>query len=363
MASAPFTYERRIAELAIQRAVLATELVRKRHIDNAVTWKEDRSPVSLADCASQALLVSAIRGAFPNDRIIAEESADDLRADAEMLQKVWDIVSSTKLESNDTDNSLASPQSAEDMLNLLEFSDGDSSNEGRVWTIDPIDGTMSYLDGCQYTVVAALLVNGIQEVGVVGCPRLSMTDENANGCDWTAVSPDEGGCMVSAVRTQGAHVRALSTGSLSPGRPIPYLSKSFDVKNLRIAENARSVRPPFAERHRIADMLGGSWNPMQVCSTQLRYVLCALGRCEVVTRFPAVQSQNAYVWDHAGGILIFSEVGGRTTDVEGRDIDCGRGRRLDGNVGTLGAPATVHSAVLDATRRVLQQFSEYKLNW
>jgi 3'(2'), 5'-bisphosphate nucleotidase len=222
---------------------------------------------------------------------------------------------------------------------------------------------MAYLDGSQYTVIAALLLDGIQELGVVGCPRLSMTDESANGCDWTDASPNETGCMVSAVRTLGAHIRAFSAGGLSPEQPIPYLSKSLGIKNLRFAENTRSVRPIFAERHRIADVLGDSWNSMQVCSTQLRYVLCALGRCDVMTRLPAVQSQNAYLWDHAGGMLIFSEVGGRTTDLEGRDIDCGWGRRLDGNVGTLGAPNAVHSTVLDATRTMLQQFSGYKLNW
>jgi 3'(2'), 5'-bisphosphate nucleotidase len=109
--------------------------------------------------------------------------------------------------------------------------------------------------------------------------------------------------------------------------------------------------------------LGGEWRPVQVFSTQLRYVLCALGRCDVVTRIPKAQGDNTYVWDHAGGMLLFGEVGGKTTDLEGKEIDCGVGRKLDANVGTLAAPVSVHGKVLEAARKVLREFSDYELDW
>ena len=49
MTTQSYSHERLIAELAVQRAVLATEHVRKHHISNVVTTKSDDSPVSVAD--------------------------------------------------------------------------------------------------------------------------------------------------------------------------------------------------------------------------------------------------------------------------------------------------------------------------
>ena len=362
----PFAEERRIAELAIQRAARATEHVRKQHGGNLVTWKGDRSPVSLADYASQVLLVAAIHGAFPEDRIVAEETPDGLREDKELLQLVWGLVSVIAIDDDTGSHRLASPSSVEEALQLLEFSSSEVGDmrTGRVWTIDPIDGTLTYLEGSQYAIVTALLVDGAEQLGVIGCPRLSATDDRATGSDWNAVDASEQGCIVSAVRGHGTQIRPLSTdGRLSPGRTIPIRTGAPDQTRLRYAENSRSVRPLFAERHRIALALGGSWDATQIFSTQLRYVACALGRCDVLTRIPAAQDDNAWVWDHAGGMLIFAEAGGRTTDLAGRDVDCGVGRRLDANTGTLAAPASVHAAVLGATQRVLKEFSDYALDW
>ncbi|KAK3997906.1 hypothetical protein QBC44DRAFT_392218 [Cladorrhinum sp. PSN332] len=360
----PYSYERHIAEQAVQRAVRATEHVRKNHIANTVAWKKDRSPVSLADYASQVLLIAGIHEAFPNDCFVGEETADDFEQTPTLQRQVWELISSLRSGDDNRDDALAWPESADEMVQLLELSAGESSSQGRVWTMDPIDGTMTYLDGTQYTVVATLLVDGVEQLGVIGCPRLAMDDAKAAGCDWEPVGADERGCMVSAVRGRGVHIRHLSgDDTLQPARAVPARSQTVDLPTLRYAENSRSVRPLLPERYRIAPLLGGSWNPMQICSTQLRYVVCALGRCDVLTRFPASQSDNAYVWDHAGGMLIFAEVGGRTTDLEGKEIDCSVGRMLNRNVGTLAAPAAVHAAVLGATRRVLEEFSDYKLNW
>ena len=89
MSGSPYSRERNVAELAVQRAVRATEYVRKNHIANAAISKDDRSPVSLADYASQVLLVSAIHGAFPGDRFVGEETSEDLERNPTLQQQVW----------------------------------------------------------------------------------------------------------------------------------------------------------------------------------------------------------------------------------------------------------------------------------
>jgi len=174
--SPPFSHERRVAELAVQRAAMAPEYVRKQHIANAVSWKADHSPVSVADYASQSLLMAAIRGAFPDARIVAEETSEELRANKSLLHDVWDLVSLIAGErgvqnegNNDDDNDggrssmLACPWSPDELLGLFDVNtqqqqeqQGDTIGRGTVWTMGPIDGTMTYLEGTHHVIVIGL---------------------------------------------------------------------------------------------------------------------------------------------------------------------------------------------------------------
>jgi 3'-phosphoadenosine 5'-phosphosulfate (PAPS) 3'-phosphatase len=44
--------------------------------------------------------------------------------------------------------------------------------KGRAWMLDLIDGTKTFLLGTQYAVSLALVVDGEQKVGVLGCPNI-----------------------------------------------------------------------------------------------------------------------------------------------------------------------------------------------
>jgi len=83
----PFEKERFIAELAVQRAVLVTQKVYDS-INKDSLSKEDRTPVTVADFAAQALVIAALHHAFPSDPIIAEANADALRADSNLKEEV-----------------------------------------------------------------------------------------------------------------------------------------------------------------------------------------------------------------------------------------------------------------------------------
>lgn len=55
------------------------------------------------------------------------------------------------------------------------------------------------------------------------------------------------------------------------------------------------------------------------------------------------------IWDHAAGVLIFEEAGGRVTDAAGAPLDFCLGRFLDGMRGGIVAAApSVHTGVIDA---------------
>jgi 3'(2'), 5'-bisphosphate nucleotidase len=58
------------------------------------TEKADRSPVTVADYASQAVICQGLADAFPDDPVVAEETSEGLRApdQTEMLAQVTHYV-------------------------------------------------------------------------------------------------------------------------------------------------------------------------------------------------------------------------------------------------------------------------------
>ena len=66
----------------------------------ATTTKLDKSPVTIADYGSQAIVNAILRSAFPKDPIVGEEDAENLRNNPELREKVWKLVSSTLQETS-----------------------------------------------------------------------------------------------------------------------------------------------------------------------------------------------------------------------------------------------------------------------
>ena len=66
---------------------------------------------------------------------------------------------------------------------------------------------------------------------------------------------------------------------------------------------------------------------------------------------PEAPDYREKIWDHAGGVVVLEEAGGRVTDIEGNPYDFTRGRRLEGNVGLLASNGALHAAALEAIRR------------
>ncbi|HLQ45814.1 MAG TPA: inositol monophosphatase family protein, partial [Planctomycetaceae bacterium] len=73
----PYEHELQTAIAAVRRAAHVCQNV-QRAIPS-VMEKQDKSPVTVADFASQAVICQALAEAFPNDSIIAEEDSAELR--------------------------------------------------------------------------------------------------------------------------------------------------------------------------------------------------------------------------------------------------------------------------------------------
>ena len=141
--------ERQIACEAVRSATAVCRSVQAQ-ITQDVLEKKDRSPVTVADFSSQALICRAIREAFPDDPIIAEEDSTELRQseNSGFLDRVIEELATQGVTTGGNQ--------------VFEWIDQGGAREfsERFWTLDPIDGTKGFLRGEQYAVSLALIVNG-----------------------------------------------------------------------------------------------------------------------------------------------------------------------------------------------------------
>ena len=127
------------------------------------------------------------------------------------------MISGKYLDNPETDALLSTPTSSEEMLNIIDLGCGPGGRKGRVWILDPVDGTAAFMRGQQYAVSLALVEDGYEKVGVVGCPNMNL--ENGK-VDEDQVDKEGNGLMLSAVRGQGAFIRRISSGELEAARKI-----------------------------------------------------------------------------------------------------------------------------------------------
>src|SRR2546423_10947734 len=215
----PYAQEYYLATLAVHRAALLTIRVLEA-ANKGTTLKSDSSPVTIADFGSQALLIHAINSHFPNDDIVGEESANALRADPTLLEAIWSLVSTTHHEDPQADEVLGSVPSREEMLRVIDLGGTSAGGRnGRVWIMDPLDGTKEFIKGGQYAVALALVEDGEQKVGVLGCPNLNLHFGNGVDCGAQINEMRSSGfeevedktwIMLSAVLGQGAVIQTRS---------------------------------------------------------------------------------------------------------------------------------------------------------
>ncbi|KAM3541293.1 hypothetical protein ARSEF1564_005792 [Beauveria bassiana] len=365
--------ERRIASAAVHYASVLTKSVMRsiKHVS-----KKDSTPVTVADFAVQALLIGTLSQAFPADGFLGEESAAALRQDAVLCQQVWELVSSTEAWSGAAASQAATltrpPGSPEEMMELIDRGGlGNGGRHGRTWVMDPIDGTATFIESGQYAVAVALIQDGKEVLGVVGCPNLALDLDHLE----SVPTDDEGyGFIVSAVHgDQGVLVQPVGAGELPPGQFIPSRCRlqpqdeasSSQYSHFNFVDSMSGEAYHLNKAKQLAKRLGCAPFPgTEVWSTQVRLVILALGktsRNNVQVRIPpprvdgGEEDPEDYIWDYAGAHLILREAGGVATDLDGKEVDFGTGRRLSGNWGLVAAShPSLQGRVLGQVRAFLE---------
>lgn len=344
--------ELELALLAVQRAAILTKSVYSSHSKGTLT-KTDSSPVTIGDFGAQALIIASIKSAFPDDEVVGEEDADDLRANADLKSLVWDLVQQAKLSDSAAEDTIGGPiKSAEDMLTALDGGASQGGNKGRIWALDPIDGTKGFLRGGQYAVCLALMVDGVPTVGVIGCPNLPVDDkaplDSKTGFD---ASSEGNGVLFGAVKGQGATSRALTDGKLAEPQKIT-MSPLPDVSQATFCESVEAGHSSHGDQAAIASKLGITKDSVRMDS-QAKYCSIARGAGDLYLRLPTSKTYQEKIWDHAAGVVLVQEAGGEVSDAYGKPLNFGIGRTLKENKGIIAAPKSVHAQVIEVVKEVL----------
>lgn len=315
--------EQALAVQAVREAARLCQQVQRR-ITPDVLAKKDRSPVTVADFGSQALVCRALREGFPNDPIVAEEDSSDLRRPEhaaireQVLRHVREI------------------RACQGPDEVCAWIDAGSAREysPRFWTLDPIDGTKGFLRAEQYAVALALVVEGHIEVAALACPNLAQEVDAA----------EPRGLIFTAVRGQGAVSMPLEGDG--PATPV-QVSRCGWPEGARFCESVESGHSAHGDSAKIADRLGIRRAPVRLDS-QAKYAVVARGEADIYLRMPTQADYREKIWDHAGGVLIVNEAGGVVTDITGRPLDFRRGPELLANRGVVVSNGAFHAEILAA---------------
>jgi len=285
--------------------------------------KRDRSPVTVADYCSQAMICRALAEAFPRDPIVAEEDTTDLRTEEHrpVLERM---------------HAELPELSIEEILEHIDLGNG-SPGGPRFWTLDPIDGTKGFLRGEQYAIALGLLVEGKVVLGALACPNLPFGGDS-----------NEMGTLLTAARGHGAFAAPLSRPN---ERTRISVSPTDDPRKARTCESVESGHSAHDKSAQVVDALGISVPPVRLDS-QAKYGVVARGDAEIYLRLPTRKDYQEKIWDHAGGSIVVEEAGGRVTDVDGKPLDFSLGRTLAGNRGIVASNGAVHDRFVRALAEI-----------
>lgn len=347
------------AIVAVHRASFMSRSLQKTFIS---IGKDDRSPVTIADFAVQALIIDLLKQAFPGDKFIAEEDSGAIKSDLAVRSAVIDALSAAT-------QSSWSEQRLYDTVDLGGF----SQRASRVWVLDPVDGTKGFMRGQHYCIALALLVDGKPQLSVMGCPNVNLrrvlepeatADMGGNVADIdpsfmiSAVGGAEGGVPVPAhsVSTGSIFYAVSGRGAWARTLAMP-LGGGYEVSVSSCAiPSTATLCESMEATHGDRDVTQGVFRRLGLTSDFLRldgqckYCVVGAGAAEGNMRLPP-RGYREKIWDHAPGAHFITEAGGKVTDLEGRELNFGEGRFLSEDVqGILATNTPLHSDILTAIR-------------
>ncbi|NQU39119.1 MAG: 3'(2'),5'-bisphosphate nucleotidase [Lentisphaerae bacterium] len=327
-------YEKELAVAidAVRKASHLCQHIRATLVTDETITKQDRSPVTIADLAGQAVMSRLLHDAFPSDPLVAEEDTGLLREDehSENCQRVVEQVRRILPTLDDAS-----------ILAAIDRGDYGGGAAGRFWTMDPIDGTKGYIRGDQYAVALALIESGRVVLGVLGCPHLPQGRMQ---------NVMQRGVLLAARRGGGAV--SMTLDEASEATPIQISAADRPDQSI-LCESVEGTHTAHGRSAQVGELLGVHLPPVRVDS-QCKYAIVARGEATTYLRLPArTSTYQEKIWDHAAGAIIVEEAGGRVTDTHGAPLDFSLGHTLSNNVGIAATNGHLHGPVVAALAATL----------
>lgn len=263
-----------VSKIVLEAGRIVLEVYAK---DFAVAYKGVRDPVTEADARANAYIVDALREAFPGDGVVGEESEDK----------------------------------------------SDALKGGRVWYVDPLDGTKEFIKkNGEFAVMIGLAIDGEARLGVVFQPAKDKLYAGIVG---------EGAWLQTKALEGGGERRSLK------------VSATAEAKNLRLVVSR-------SHRAESTDMLVkrlGITQERQSGSVGLKVGLIA----EQVVDLYVHPSDRTKAWDACGPEAVLRAAGGRFCRLDGQPYRYG-GEDLRTEAGILACNAAAFDHVLPAATEV-----------
>ena len=251
-------------------AVRAGAILLEHYVQPKVKWKGRGNPVTEADRLSSAFLVNGLKRLFPKDGILSEEEPDGV----------------------------------------------DRLSKTRVWIVDPLDGTMEFINHVdEFAVMVGLSVEGTATLGIIYQPATQKLYYAALGS----------GAFLTEHRT----TRLLQVSPESnPGEMTIALSRSHHSPDIDIIQREIGINKRIS-----CGSLG------------LKVGLICEGRAHVYLHTDPYTSQ----WDTCAPDVILHEAGGRMTDLN--DAPLRYNAAKVGNLnGVLASNGTIHDRIAKAAQ-------------
>jgi len=312
----PFGMELEVINRAIESVRAASAIctqVQSELVSADSLEKKDRSPVTVADYAVQAVVSASLAAAFPDIPLVGEEDASELRQ-SPLLSSVCTYARSV-LPALDSDDAVC---------DAIDRGGHAGGANGRFWTLDPIDGTKGFLRLGQYAIALALIEDGEVVAGVLGCPNLA------------------GGRLYHATKKRPAHSELIAADSSGSAVILDPSDAPW-----RFCESVEAGHSDQEWSRGIAEQLGITDEPYRIDS-QCKYAAVASGDAAVYLRLPTRADYVEKIWDHAAGSFVLERAGGVVTDIHGKRLDFSRGRTLETNQGIIATNGVRHDEVVEA---------------
>jgi len=316
----------------VQQAASLTADIQNEMVSVALT-KDDRSPVTVADFAAQAVVGYLLENTFPRALLVGEETSAVLRSSEE--SDTLDTITAFM-------QRVIKGVGAEEVCDLIDR--GVDKPGDNYWTLDPIDGTKGFLRGAQYATALAYVEKGVVQVGALGCPNITPAlQENIGG---------EGSLLI-AQRGEGTWISTLRGPINEENFSRLFVSGQSDPAQARLMRSFESGHTNTTLIDEFQRQLGGEVDPVRMDS-QVKYALLAAGEGEIYLRLLSLDRMDyrEKIWDQAAGSIIVEEAGGTVTDLDGKVLDFSRGRTLKDNRGICATNGLLHDESLEALKKV-----------